>query len=201
MCLCGASDQARIRVWVHRLIWCDTSRSYHCKLHPLSMWLVCHCIVYDNIFWSGNFGLCRVMVCWSRHMRRHIMFRETTSRTNRRWQGACMAGSATLPWSPVFADLHFIKRGTAEDTCHSSWFRLLSLTHADLAFLCHCCWFVFGDTFQLERWYPDKKDWNRPKELLLNKSTSPIYHHFSPTFGRWARSGWGDRNIWEPLLK
>jgi hypothetical protein len=63
---------------------------------------------------------------------------------------------------------------------------------------CHC-WFMFGDTFELDCWYPDTTGldcWDPdkwrlelPQELLLNRSTSPcpIYHLFSHTLGWWAR--------------
>ena len=52
--------------------------------------------------------------------------------------------------------------------------------------LIHIC---YPDITVLGCWYPDNGDCNHPKELLLNRSTFPypIYHLFSPTFGRWAR--------------
>ena len=61
------------------------------------------------------------------------------------------------------------------------------------------------DTIELDCWYPDNRDLNRPKELLLNRSTPPcpIYHLFPSIFGLWARSGRvgvGVQSIWQPLL-
>lgn len=69
---------------------------------------------------------------------------------------------------------------------------------------CHCCWFVFA-VLTLLNWTAGRltnRDWNRLKELLLNRTTSPcpIYHLSFPTFRWWARRGEG-YNIWEPLLK
>lgn len=53
---------------------------------------------------------------------------------------------------------------------------------------CHCS-FMFD--VLLMNWTADNKDWN--KELLLNRSTTPInyYPFFSPTLGR----GWAWRKI------
>lgn len=53
---------------------------------------------------------------------------------------------------------------------------------------CSCCWFMFGDTSELDCWYHNTTeldsltigDWNCLKELLLNRSTSPLsYYPFS----------------------
>lgn len=44
-----------------------------------------------------------------------------------------------------------------------------------------CCWFLTGgwepvamaaDLCELNRWYPNNRDWNCPKELFLNRCTS-----------------------------
>jgi hypothetical protein len=53
---------------------------------------------------------------------------------------------------------------------------------------CHCCWFLFG-TLSLLNWTASiLTNGDDPKELLVNRSTSPcpIYHLFSPAFGQWA---------------
>jgi hypothetical protein len=110
--------------------------------------------------------------------------------------------------SPDFADLYFEERGkaknfwlfsccwwfwslplTPEESVEAWWFLLDHATAADLCLVTLFemnCW--YPDTTELNCWYHDNGDWNRPEELLLNRSTSPcpIYHLFSPTFRRWA---------------
>lgn len=59
--------------------------------------------------------------------------------------------------------------------------------------LCHHCWLMFG-VLTLLNWLTGiltNRDWNRPKELVLNRSTCPcpVRHLFSPSFGWWARRG------------
>ena len=66
-----------------------------------------------------------------------------------------------------------------------------------------CFWFLFGvcrldwtattDSYLVVDWTADKEDWNSPKELLLNKSTTPIFyqHFFSFNYDWCARKrGW-----------
>ena len=110
---------------------------------------------------------------------------------------ACIASFAPLPWSCIFIDLPFIERGTAENfSWPPGWFWsscwLVSIQQRSGSFFgsCHCCWFLFG-TLSLLNWTASiltNGDWNNPKELRLNRSTSPcpIYHLFSHAFGRWA---------------
>ena len=104
-------------------------------------------------------------------------------------------------------DVPFYKRGTEENVSwHPGWCWLFSLTCADSEklwqFLLHrattadLCLVVLN-------WIADtlmNRDWNCPKELLLNRSTysCSFYHLFFPTFGWWARSG--IRGL-RPLLK
>lgn len=45
----------------------------------------------------------------------------------------CIAGCATLCWSLIFTDLHFIEGGTAEKSWHSGWSWSLLLTRANSA--------------------------------------------------------------------
>jgi hypothetical protein len=58
------------------------------------------------------------------------------------------------------------------------------------------CWIVlpllfhvwYPDTTELDYCYPANRYWNHPKELLLNRSTSPL-PSLSPFFGWWTRKG------------
>jgi hypothetical protein len=59
-------------------------------------------------------------------------------------------------------------------------FYWILLNCADLCFLTRLNWTAGILT---------NRDWNYPKELLLNRSTHPcpVYHLFSPTFEQWAK--------------
>lgn len=107
----------------------------------------------------------------------------------------CIANCSVLCESPILTDIHFIERGTAENSWNSSWSWSFLPIHANsaeaLQFLLDCStlllvtllnWAVGILTLLYSVfWYPDNGDWICPKELLLNRSTPPCptYHPLS----------------------
>lgn len=112
--------------------------------------------------------------------------------------GICIASFATLCWSSIvfiFADLHVVERGTAENFWWPGWSWSLQMTHAIQWMLGSFCWIMllllicvcYSDTTELNYWYSDKRRLQSPQgtTLLLNRSTPPcsIYHIFPLSLG------------------
>ena len=129
------------------------------------------------------------------------MFRNSINVTQRQWTmlyhwfALMVIVEFVWCWSFLIFSCHdFIERNTP---IKFWWFSDCFLAFGEL--VSHCCWFMFA--VLVEDYSVDKKDWNRPKDLLLNRymSTCPIYHLFSHTFGQWARKG--DWSVWDHFLK
>ena len=163
-----------------------------------------------------------VMFCWNNICERtHDVQTEYKQKPTDSDRALVVLVTQTLLWSCFFTDLHLFERSTAENFWSCSWFWSLPLTCVNLVetlqFLLDCataadswlvilleldCWYL--DTTELDFWCAGNGDWDRPKELLLNMSTSPcpIYHLFSPTFGQWARKvGRSFENPYQVLKK
>jgi hypothetical protein len=127
----------------------------------------------------------------ARPVRGHVMFVESISRIQQ-WQCNCIARFVMLYWSRVFA---LLREAWQRTFLWPSWCWLLPLPtwwrtggfHWIKPPLMIHVW--YPDTTGLNCSYPDNRDCNCPKELLLNRSTSPCpnYYLFSSTFGQWAR--------------
>jgi len=130
---------------------------------------------------SGSVMWCRLMWCFAdlRPVGGHVIFGEGINRTQQTVRGTCIASFAMLHRSRVFTSLREAQQSTSPG---------IPLTGANSAeawlFLLYCAMLLhvwYPNTTDLDCWYPDNGDWNCPKELLLNRPTSPcpIYHLFS----------------------
>lgn len=72
---------------------------------------------------------CKLTWCFleARTMKRHVMFEESINRPQKRVMGCGIPSCATVHWSCVFTDLHFIERSKAENSWHFNWLRSTSL--------------------------------------------------------------------------
>jgi hypothetical protein len=104
-----------------------------------------------------------VMFCWGKPLGGHLMFRESISGTQ--WTVIGFLHSwlcnSSLVLHLCWSSLHWERQGrellafqlnlvSATDTC---WFGQDLAVSAGSC--CHHWWFVFGDTFELDCWYPD----------------------------------------------
>ena len=99
-----------------------------------------------------------VMLCWRRCLRGHTMFGKSRNITQQTVDDAlALVCVVTLCWSSVgIADAQFL-----------CWRSLVVSSGL------HCCyWLLFGVV--LVDWTADNEDWNCPKELFLNSSTTPV---------------------------
>jgi hypothetical protein len=135
------------------------------------------------------------MFCWSRHLRRYLMFEKNRSRIPRPWKDAlALLNLAVLHWTSLvmqcFADLHWssLCREKHANELHMVFWLILA-TSADLWLSVessHCYWFMFGVYYCIGL---TMKSEITPKELLLNSSTPPLSYKpsFPLTSGRWAK--------------
>lgn len=132
---------------------------------------------------------CRLMWCFAeeRSVRGHLMFGERINGTHWAVTGHLHNSSCNslldsgLHWSSLVRETQQRTGILAGSVCSlwpvTIWRRPVSFCWIMLP------WTVFGDTFELDCWYPntielycwypDNEGWNLSKELHLNRSTSP----------------------------
>jgi hypothetical protein len=139
--------------------------------------------------WSRQVWLCHVMQThvmlaevWP--VRGHVMFGESINRMH--WTAMLLGLMSSLHWERYSRGLR-----------HSGWSWLLpdfcrfGGGLAVSAGLCHCCWFVFGDTFELDClhpdpteldcWYPDKQRLELPQKTTSKQVHVPLSPSFLPS--------------------
>ena len=83
-----------------------------------------------------------------------------------------------LPWSALHIEkcakevlvVFLLILAAFADLCQFSRALLFLLDHVAATESC----LVFA--FEVDCWYLDNKEWNHPKEILLNRSTTPLYY-------------------------
>ena len=120
-----------------------------------------------------------------RPKRGHMMCGESMKGLNGPWRFTCYfcntlvvlhLRSSSLCWDRHSREL--LLASPAGPT-HSCWLVLIQQRSGNFCCILPLLICVsYSDTTELDCWYPDNKDWNYPKELLLNRSISPspIYH-------------------------
>lgn len=129
----------------------------------------------DSVVSCDVFLSYKRMLCLGWHLRGSVVFRKSVDITSRRARRTlallCHACLASLP---IFAchgsvALRRTSRGIPAATCP---FHGLVLTGGTLCGASATEYHVW--CFGLDCRYSDNKDWNHPKELLLNRFTSPV---------------------------
>jgi hypothetical protein len=144
---------------------------------------------------SGCVTWCRLMWCFAeaRPMGGHVVFGENISRTQRmvtQWQGTSIASFAMLHRSLIFAYLHCFTENHGRELL-VSW--LIQRRPGSFCWIVPQLLIVFS-ILTLLNWTAGiltNRDWNHPQKTNRSIPPCPINHHFSPTFGWWARKHLG----------
>jgi hypothetical protein len=157
-----------------------------------------HVLWTSSLFhtWSESFWLCHVMhshmpFCWARSMNGHAMFEESLNRTQWTVMGClhnypCKASLVLcLRWSSLCWERHSRELLTFQlvlVTLADSWQFVRGLA---VSAVIHC-WFMFGGTFELHCWYPNKQRLELPQRTTSKQVHIPLSYlpSFFPTF-RW----------------